>query len=162
MKRPWVIIVGGLFVGIAAYACVYLAGTSTQRAMSRSDKPALAWLQQEYHLSDDQYARVRDLYEAYVPKCAENCRRIDEKNTEIQNLLAATNVVTAEIKQALADSGRLRAECQANMMAHFYAVAEVMPPGEGQRYLSWVQKEVLTPGKMAPSQPSSSPSIQMP
>jgi uncharacterized membrane protein len=154
MNRPWVIIVGGILVGIAAYACVYLAGTSTERAMSKSDKPALAWLQHEYHLSDEQYAKVRDLYEAYLPKCAENCRRIDEKNTEIQSLLAATNVVTPEIKQALADSGRVRAECQANMMAHFYAVAQVMPPDEDRRYLAWVHREVLTPGKMVPSQPS--------
>ena len=51
MKRPWVIIVGGLLVGIAAYACVYLAGTSTERAMSRSDKPALAWQQQDRGVS---------------------------------------------------------------------------------------------------------------
>jgi hypothetical protein len=162
MKKPWLIIVGGVLVGMAAYACVYFAGTSAERAMSTRDKPALAWLQQEYRLSDEQYAKVRDLYDAYVPKCAEFCRRIDEKNSEIQKLLAATNVVTPEIKQALADSGKLRAECQANMMAHFYAVAQVMPPEQGRRYLSWVQKEALTPGKMVPSQPSSSASSGTP
>jgi hypothetical protein len=162
MKRPWVIIIGGLLVGIAGYACVLFAGTSRERAMSKSDRPVIAWLQQEYRLDDQQYAKVKGLYEAYMPRCAELCRRINEKNEEIQKLLAATNVVTPEIKQALADSGRLRAECQANMMAHFYAVAQAMPPEEGRRYLSWVQKEVLTPGKMAPTQPSSTDSHPMP
>jgi uncharacterized membrane protein len=155
MKKPWFIILGGLLAGIAAYVCIYLAGTSEARAVSRSETPALAWLQREYHLSDEQYARVRDLHEAYRPTCAEMCRKIAEKNARIERLLAATNVMTPEIKTALGEAAQLRAQCQANMLAHFYAVARTMPPAQGQRYLAWVRQETLAPAQMMPSQPPS-------
>jgi uncharacterized membrane protein len=157
MKKPWFIILGGLLAGVAAYVCIYLAGTAEARALGRSQEPVLAWLQREYHLSDEQYARIRDLHEAYRPTCAEMCRKIAEKNAEVERLLAATNAITPEIKGALAEAAQLRAQCQANMLAHFYAVARTMPPDQGRRYLAWVRQETLAPAQMMPSRPPSSP-----
>jgi Spy/CpxP family protein refolding chaperone len=153
MKKPWFIMLGGLLAGVAAYAFIYLTGTAEARAVSRSKEPVLAWLQREYHLSDEQYARIRDLHEAYRPKCAEMCRKIAEKNAEVERLLAATNVITPEIKAVLSEAAQLRAQCQANMLAHFYAVARTMPPAQGQRYLTWVRQETLAPAQMMPSRP---------
>jgi hypothetical protein len=162
MKRAWFIIVGGLFVAVAAYAFVYLAGTSTQRAVENSGRPALAWLQQEYHLNDAQFARLCELHDAYRPKCKEMCRIIDAKNAQLEKLLAATNVVTPEVNQALKEAAQVRAECQAAMLEHFYAVAGTMPPEQGQRYLAWVRQETLKPGQMMPGEPqrASSPEAQ--
>ncbi len=162
MKKPWIIIFCGLLTGLAAYACVYLAGTSSERAMSKGDKSALARLQLEYHLDDAQFAQIQALYAAYYPKCLEMCRRIAEKNAGLHKLLSATNVVTPEIRKALAEAAELRAECQGNMLAHFYAVAQIMPPDQGQRYLAWVQQETLTPGPMISTRQPSSTAAQTP
>lgn len=161
MKRPWLIIFGGLLLAVAAYTCVYLAGTASMRSVAESKQPALAWMQQEYHLTDAQFARLCELHDAYRPKCMEMCRKIDAKNVELQKLLAATNAITPEIKQALAEAAQIRAECQAGMLEHFNTVAQTMPPEQGKRYLEWVWQETLKTQQMLPGKsPSSSP--QMP
>src|SRR5438477_10180086 len=147
MKPAWFILLGGLLLGSAAYALIYLGG-----AWPKDDKPAVAWLRQEYHLNNAQFDRVCQLYDAYQPKCQEMCRKIDEKNGQLQRLLAATNVVTPEIKRALAETAQCRVECQAAMLEHFYEVAHVMPREQGQRYLGWVQEATLMPGHMPPTQ----------
>lgn len=162
MKRTWFIVLGGLLLAAAAYACVFLAGTSAQRAVANSDKPALAWLQQEYQLNDDQFARLCELHDAYRPTCMEMCRKIDAKNAQLQKLLAATNVITPEITQAIAEAAEIRAECETAMLGHFYRVAQTMPPEQGRRYLEWVQQETLKPSKMMPGQAQSAASPGMP
>src|SRR3954468_7540802 len=101
MKKSWLILFGGLLAGLIAYTCIYLHATSSQRAMEQSTRPELAWLKSEYRLSDTQFAEVVHLNDAYKPKCAEMCRRIDDQNAKVQQLLAATNTVTPEIKKAL-------------------------------------------------------------
>jgi len=149
-KRVWFIVLGGLFAAVAAYACVYLAGTSAERAVARSGQPALAWLKQEYRLNDEQFARLCELHDAYQPKCMEMCRTIDAKNAQIAKLLDGTNVITPEIKQALAEAAAIRAECETAMLEHFYKVAQAMPAAQGNRYLAWVQQETLKPQQMMP------------
>jgi hypothetical protein len=154
MKKTWLILVGGLVAGLVGYACIYLRATSTQRSMEHSSRPELAWLKTEYHLSDAQFAEVVRLHDAYRPKCCELCRRIDDQNAKIQMLLAATNTVTPEIKEAIAQAARLRSECETAMLQHFYEVSRVMPSDQGKRYLAWVQNETLMPGQMIPTKPA--------
>ena len=151
MKRAWFIIIVGLIVAFAGYGYVYLACTGAQRSIEKKDGASLAWLQTEYHLTDVQLARVRELHDAYQPECMAMCRQIDAKNAELQKLLAATNVITPDIKQALAESAQLRVECEQAMLAHFYEVAQVMPPEQGRRYLAWVQSATMMPGQMPQS-----------
>lgn len=135
-------------MALAGYAFLYFQGTADQRSIEHSSHPELTWLQQEYHLSDEQFARVLELHDAYAPHCAEMCRRIENKNAELQKLLSATNVVTPEIKQALTEAGEIRAECESAMLDHFYKVAQTMPPDQGRRYFEWAQKQVVKPSKM--------------
>lgn len=161
-KRAWIVVLGGLFLAVAAYACVYLAGTATQRAVDNSDKPALAWLQKEFQLNDAQFARLCEVHDAYRPTCMEMCRKIDAKNAQIAQLLATTNVITPEIRKVLAEAAEIRAECEAAMLEHFYRVAQTMPPEQGKRYLAWVRQETLKPSQMMPgeSQTASSPEMK--
>jgi hypothetical protein len=119
--------------------------------MEQSSHPEVAWLKDEYHLTDAQFAEVAKLHDGYRPKCAEMCRRIDEQNVKVQQLLAATNVVTPEIKEALAEAARLRAECQTAMLQHYYDTSRQMPVRQAERYLAWVQHETLTPSQMLPT-----------
>jgi uncharacterized membrane protein len=157
MKRAWLIVVAGLVLALAAYAGIYFTRTAENRSIEKSSQPMLSWLQDEYHLSDEQFARVRELYTAYQPKCVEMCRKIDDQNAAVKRLLASTNSITPEIKDALAKAAQLRVECQTAMFAHFYEVAQAMPPAEGKRYLAWVQQETLMPAQMPPTKQPSSP-----
>ncbi len=162
MKRPWLIILGGLALAVCAYLCIYFGKTAAERSVERSNRPELAWLQMEFHLTDAQLARVMELHNAYAPKCDEMCRAIDAKNAEIQRLLAATNVITPEIKQALAQAAEIRAECETSMLDHFYKVALTMPPEQGKRYLDWVQSQTLKPSRMMPGESPSAAQTNKP
>lgn len=153
MKRTWFIVIAGLVLGLSAYTGIYFARTADNHLIEKGNQPMLSWLQEEYHLSDSQFARVCELYAAYQPKCAEMCRRIDAQNAETERLLAATNAITPEIREALARAAQLRAECQTAMLEHFFEVARAMPPEQGKRYLAWVQQETLMPGKMLSTNP---------
>jgi hypothetical protein len=151
MKRFWIILASGIVLAAAGFACTY--SLVTAHSPERNSKPELAWLKQEYQLNDEQYTRVCELSAAYYPKCREMCREIDAENARLKVLLASTNSVTPEIKQALAETAQLRARCETMMLNHFYEVSRTMPPKEGQRYLAWVQKETLVPSPMAANQP---------
>jgi len=80
-------------------------------------------------------------------------RTFDDQNAKVQQLLAGTNTVTSEIKQALAEAAQLRAECESAMLQHFFEVSRAMPPDQAKRYLSWVQEQTLMPGQMVPTAP---------
>ena len=153
MKRPWFILISGFVLAIMGFACTYVYATAPQHATERNSQPELAWLKQEYQLSDQQFARISELYVAYHPKCVEMCREIDAQNARLKTLLAATNVITVEIRQALTDQSQLRAKCEANMLNHFYQVSQVMPTDQGKRYLAWMQKETLIPAPMSEKTP---------
>ena len=143
MRRPLVILLSGLAAAMVAYAGVYFAGTAKYCCVEGGKAPELAWLKQEFHLSDGEFTRISEMHEEYLSGCAERCHRIDLKNQELARLLAATNSITPEIEKALAESALLRAECQKKMLEHFYAVSRTMPPEQGQRYLAWVQSKTV-------------------
>jgi hypothetical protein len=149
MKRASLILIIGIALALAGFACTYIFAASTGHSITKSPSPELAWLKQEYQLNNEQYANVCELYAAYHPKCLEMCREIDAQNDHLKTLLSATNVVTPEIRQALADKCLLRAKCEANMLNYFYQVSQAMPPEAGKRYLAWMQRETLIPSPMA-------------
>jgi hypothetical protein len=143
MKKGGLVLVLGLVAAALAYSCIYFVCTSSARTLQESSKPELAWLKVEFNLNDDEFKRVADLHAAYLPQCAEMCRQIDAQNQRLKELLAATNQITPEIEAAIAESSQLRAECQRNMLKHFYEVSRTMPPEQGRRYLAWVQQRTF-------------------
>jgi hypothetical protein len=145
MKRGFVILVLGMVVAAVGYCCVYLVGTSAARSLRHSDQPELAWLRQEFNLSDVEFKRVSELHAAYLPQCREKCREIDAQNARLEELLVVATDMTLEIENALAESARLRSECQTLMLRHFFQVSRTMPPEQGRRYLSWVKGKAFAP-----------------
>jgi len=143
MKKGFLILALGLALAAAAYGCVYFVCSSSARNLEHSSEPELAWLKAEFNLSDSEFKRISGLHAAYLPQCAEMCRRVEAQNQRLRVLLAATNQMTPEIDSAVAESARLRGECQRNMLKHFYAVSRTMPPEEGRRYLAWVQERTF-------------------
>jgi hypothetical protein len=155
MKRSVLILIGGLALAMAGFAGTYV--WTTAHSPEQNPKPELTWLKQEYQLTDEQYTRVCKLYAAYHPQCLEMRHEIDKKNARLKDLLASTNTVTPEIKEALMETVQLRAKCETAMLNHFYEVSQAMPPDQGRRYLAWVQQETLVPSPMASNQPIKHP-----
>lgn len=143
MNRGWVIIVSGLLLAAAAYAGIYYVCTASHSQIERSASPELAWLKGEFHLSNSELERISRLHEQYMEGCAERCRLIDQKNTELAQRLEASDHVTPEIARLVSEAAQLRADCQRAMLDHFFEVSRTMPPAEGKRYLSWVQKQTI-------------------
>ena len=145
MKRGVFILVLGVVAAAAAYGCIYFACTASARSLQRSDQPELAWLKEEFNLSDAEFNRVSELHAAYLPQCRDMCRQIDAQNVHLQKLLADTTNVTPEIDAALADAARMRSDCQRMMLRHFVQVSQTMPPEQGRRYLAWVEAKAFLP-----------------
>jgi hypothetical protein len=141
MNRSFIILLGALALAAAVFAGSYFV---SQRAcvMTRSADD-LSWLRDEFHLSDAEMARVRQLHEGYMPQCAKMCGLIAAKNTEVQTALGSGTNVTAEAQRKLTELGELRAQCQAQMLRHFIEVSQAMPPEQGRRYLAEMKKLTL-------------------
>ena len=143
MRRSLFILMTGFLLAVAAYAGLYFVVTARYHSMETSPEPELAWLKREYHLSDKDFDRICQMHDAYMSGCAERCRLIDEKNSELRKFLAETNAVTPQVEQTLAEAASLRAECQKKMLNHFFEVSRMMPPEQGRRYLAWVQDKTI-------------------
>jgi len=143
MKKGLFILGLGLVLAAVAYGCVYFVCTSSARNLEHSTKPELAWLKAEFNLSDSEFKRISELHVAYLPQCMERCRLVDAQNQRLEALIASTNQMTPEIESAIAESARLRGECQRNMLKHFYEVSRTMPSEQGRRYLAWVQERTF-------------------
>lgn len=141
MKKSGAILLLGLVLAVAGFAGFYYRGTAHCRAMMRQPQPELAWLKEEFKLSDAEFARVTQSHDAYLPKCRERCRRIEEQNAKLRELLAQSGTVTPEIQAVLTERARMRSDCEAEMLQHFLEVSRMMPPEQGRRYLAWVQAQ---------------------
>jgi len=143
MRRSLVILLGLLAVAGAVFAGSYFV---VQRICARNmSSPAddLAWLRHEFRLSDAELARIRQLHDGYLPKCGEMCDRIAAKKKEVENALTGATNVTDDAQQKLIELGVLRARCQAQMLQHFVEVSQAMPPEQGRRYLTEMQRLTL-------------------
>ena len=147
-NRSVIILLGGIITAIAAAAVAYIVFSSFQGHWVKIGSSEMAWMKHEYQLSDTQYEQVCELYRNYTPSCAEMCGKVDAANERLRALLGTHASVTPEIEAALAESSKLRLECQKRMLAHFYSVAKVMPEREGDKYLQWVYSQTILPAKM--------------
>lgn len=139
MRRAFLILALGVVGAVAAYCCVYLAFTANPRAMMRSPKPELAWLKHEFNLGDTEFQRISELHAGYLPRCMDRCRRIDELNKALSEVISNATQLTHEIEELLTERAQMRAACQAEMLNHFFEVSRTMPPEQGKRYLAWAR-----------------------
>ena len=139
MKRGLLILALGVVGAVVAFCCAYLMGTATPRALMQSAQPELAWLKHEFNLGDAEFKRISELHASYLPQCKERCRRIDELNDKLSNVLATAKQVTPEIETLLKERAQMRAICQSEMLTHFFEVSRTMPPEQGKRYLIWAR-----------------------
>jgi len=141
MKKGAGILLLGLLLAAAAFTGFYYAGTASCRTLMREPQPELAWLKKRFNLSNAEFARITQLHEAYLPKCRERCRRIEELNAKLQQQLAQATTVTPQIQGLLAERAKTRADCEAEMLQHFLQVSRTMPLEQGRQYLAWVEQQ---------------------
>ncbi len=143
MNRSLVILLGALALGAGIFAGSYF--TAQRATVMCCVKPAddLAWLREDFHLSDAEMAHVRELHEGYLPKCAEMCAKIAAKKSELKSVLGNGTNLTTEARTKLNEVAALRAQCQAQMLQHFITVSQAMPPEQGQRYLAEMKRLTL-------------------
>lgn len=143
MNRSLVILLGALALGAGIFAGSYF--TAQRATVMCCAKPAddLGWLQMEFHLGDAEMARIRELHEGYLPKCAEMCMKIAAKRNELAANLGTSTNLTAEAQTKLNEVAELRAQCQTQMLQHFITVSQAMPPAQGQRYLDEMKRLTL-------------------
>jgi hypothetical protein len=143
MNRSLLILLGALALGAAVFAGSYIASQRVcVMTMSRSIDD-LSWLRDEFHLSDAEMTRIRQLHEGYEPQCARMCALIAAKEAQVQTALGNGTNITAEAQKQLTELGELRAQCQVQMLRHFISVSQTMPPSEGQRYLAEMKRLTL-------------------
>jgi len=140
MKRGAVILLVVLGVGAAMGALSY--------CFFRDRISPADWLRKEFSLNKEQSARIVVLNAEYGPKCEQMCARITQTDSRLAGLIDSSRTVTEEIREALADSDRVRTECRLKMLEHFYEVAAAMPEEKRKKYLDMVLPVVLNPGEM--------------
>lgn len=143
MRRSLLILLAMVLAGAAIAGASYLLGCRICARQLAGSGDDLAWLRREFRLSDAEMQRIRQLHEGYLPKCRENCARIAAKKKELQAALDRAQGMTPEAQLKLAEVAALRAQCQANMLGHFYKVSQAMPPEQGRRYLAEMQRLTL-------------------
>jgi hypothetical protein len=143
MRRSLLILLAILLAGAAIAGASYLLGCQICTRQIAGGGDDLEWLRREFKLSDTEMQRIRQLHEGYLPKCHENCALIAAKKQELQTALEHARGMTPEAQQKLAEVAALRAQCQANMLGHFYEVSQAMPPEQGRRYLAEMQRLTL-------------------
>ena len=143
MNRSLVILLGALALGATLFAGSFFAARRATVICCVRPADDLSWLRTEFHLSDAEMARIRQLHEGYLPKCAEICAKIAAKKSELASALNGSTNLTAVAQAKLKEIADLRAQCQAQMLQHFVAVSQAMPPAEGQRYLAEMKRLTL-------------------
>ena len=144
MRRSLLILVALVIACTAVVSSSYLIARQICERQWVDTADDLEWLRREFHLNDAELARVRRLHEGYLPKCRVMCERIAAKKLELEAAFAAsTNAVTPAIETKLNEVAALRAQCQAQMLEHFYEVSQAMPPAQGRRYLAEMQRLTL-------------------
>ena len=143
MNRSLIVVLGALVLSAAVFGSSYLVGQRAGVIYCTNPADDLNWLRTEFHLNDTEMARVQRLHESYMPQCAKMCALIAAKKAEIRATLGDGTNVTADVQRKLTELGEVRAQCQGQMLRHFIAVSQAMPPDQGRRYLAEMEKITL-------------------
>jgi Heavy-metal resistance len=140
--------------GLWAFSAVVAFGLMTAIVVflwARERSTPMRWLRAEFSLDDRQAQKVERIHTEYEMDCAQMCARIAETDARLAKLIRSDQQVTPEIREAIVEADRLRSECRAKMLEHFYRIAAELPAEKRSEYLSVVLPVVLHPGEMAQS-----------
>jgi Spy/CpxP family protein refolding chaperone len=131
---------------LALAFCIYYH-VATRPMVVMLSKPAgeMDWLRMEFNLTDEQFAKIKALQEAYQPKCGQMCQRIMEADAHLDQLINTNTTMTPRVEAALKQCAIVQADCRRAMLGHIYAVAAEMSPVNRDRYLQMMEKSITEP-----------------
>ncbi len=138
MKRGGFVLIIALLAGLVAFYGLRWQrerGHNYRSGIALDSMPELTWLEDDLGLSEAQVIQVRDLHQAYRPKCVEMCRRIAAAHHKITTIASANNAISEEYHAALKAHAELHLECQESMLQHLYQTAATLRPEQASRYL---------------------------
>jgi hypothetical protein len=142
MKRLLFILALSVSLGAAAYLISYHIAQSALCDSPDWQSPT-AWMRQEFHLNDAQYAQVKKMESDYHPHCTIMCDRIEQSHLALKKLILSSNGLTPEVQAALQNDTAVQEQCREDMLRHFYEVSQALPPDQAQRYLAIMQTQVV-------------------
>ena len=140
------ILMAAVLAGALAFVAAYRGASAPDCCRNHSSARELGWLRQEYQLSDAQFERIVQLHTEYAPRCAEMCQRVRVERARLARLIQEARATTPEVAEALQQTAALELQCRQATLAHIYAVAAEMPPGEGRRYVAALSAAIVAPG----------------
>ncbi len=129
MQRGFLVLLAAVLIGVV--------GAMLSRHLMKSS-PA-TWLCQKYGLSADKSCRIEALQKEYGSRCGPYCDKMCEANARLEQLSLEAGLgqrnITPTLREAVAETDRIRTETRIVMLEHFYAVAAELPPEKRKEYL---------------------------
>jgi hypothetical protein len=126
----------GLLVLLAALAIAVSGALLTHHLLKGSPT---SWLCNQYQLSPEKSGRIEALQKEYGSRCGPYCDRMCEANARLERLSLDEGLglrsITPALREAVAETDRIRTETRITMLEHFYAVAAELPPERRKEYL---------------------------
>lgn len=142
-----------LGAGIFGFVCYRLSCDLALHAAAEK-RDAWHWLRQDFHLTDQQFAAIQVVHQAYAGSCVEHCRLIQEA-TKVRDALTAKTSSPADRVAAETAVKELRSVCEQALTVHVQKVAALMAAEDGRRYLA-----LMLP-KIAAFDHATAPDLQM-
>lgn len=139
MKRTATVLLLGLLVGGAAHLGYYRLH---QPYPADSLAGELAWMKSELHLTDAQFARIKELHEASSPRLRALAAEVAQMQTEFaafeHSRRTSDRVDFIEFAQFVETRRAINRECAESTRRLVLASADVMDPRQRERYLGLV------------------------
>lgn len=139
MNRTVLTLALGLAVGLAAHTSYYFA--NRPKGLD-SLEGQLSWIRDELKLTDDQYARIRELHEASSPQLralAVQVTRMQDEFIAFENTRRASDRVDfLEFAKFVETRRAINRQCIESTRRLILATADVMTPKQRAHYLGIV------------------------
>jgi len=130
-----------LLAAATGFVCYRMSGdTALYAAATKRD--AMEWLRTDFHLTEAQFASIRELHNSYAGTCEEHCRMIQEATKARNALKGASSADPAAMLSAEQKIQELRTHCETAITRHVRQVAALMSAEDGQRYLAMVLPKI--------------------
>ncbi|MBN8457342.1 MAG: hypothetical protein J0M04_05825 [Verrucomicrobia bacterium] len=140
----WILLAVAILSGVGAF-CVtrtirsHEGGAAHPMSYATAGRPGpaeeVAWMKTEFGLSDTEMQKVEQLHISYIPRCDENCRRIELAGAKVARLAKQATGMNDDLAAAIREEEKARADCRLELMEHLYKTAAAMPPEAGKKFL---------------------------
>lgn len=139
-------------LGVASHEVVYRLRPKPASMQDRG----LAWLREEYHIPEEGFGKIEALHRDYFRQCDLMCEEMvsSARPSGLRGLRAYQKDYVRErrhLKEREASKQQQKAlceRCMGTMVDHLEAVAALMPPEEGRRFLREIMPELTHPREL--------------